>query len=239
MYVYIWKNPNGEPFYVGLSKSIGRTDPQKAGGRGWLCKQTMQYIGTDKIIVEIHPVATVEEGQALEQKFISEIGRIQTGTGPLTNLRPGGEGTKTMSEKGRQSLSKFMKANNPMHNPETREKATARMRSDHVRAKFIGDNNPAKRPEVRAKLKAKWQEPEFRAKMLGRATRPALSAEEKEVARQRLMDPLNPMRDSHLFLNSDLEIREKRNAANRTPEARAKKSETMKRVWAERKAQKT
>jgi len=238
MYVYIWKRPNGEPFYVGLSKSMGRTDPKKAGGRGWLCKQTMQEIGLDKIIVELHPVATVEEGQALEQQFIASIGRIQMGTGPLTNLRPGGEGTKTMSEKGKESLSAFMKAHNPMHNPEIRKKATETMRTNHVKAKYSGDKNPAKRPEVRAKLKAKWQEPEFREKMCKRPSRPSPSEEEREAARQRLLNPDNPMREAHVFLNSNPEIREKRNAANRSPESRAKKSESMKRVWAERKAAK-
>ena len=238
MYVYIWKRPNGEPFYVGLSKSMGRTDPQKSGGRGWLCKQTMQSIGVDKIIVEVHPVASTEEGQALEQHFIASIGRIQTGTGPLTNLRPGGEGTKSMSEEGKKSLSDFMKAHNPMHDPEIRKRATEIMRSDHVRAKFSGDNNPAKRPEVREKIKAKWRDPEYRAKMHKRPGRPSPSGEEREAARQRLLDPDNPMREAHVFLNSDPDIREKRNAAIRSPESRAKKSESMKRVWAERKAAK-
>ena len=35
MFVYIWKH-NETPFYVGMTKAAGRTNPLNAGGRGWL-----------------------------------------------------------------------------------------------------------------------------------------------------------------------------------------------------------
>lgn len=162
MFVYIWKRPDGTPFYVGLSKNYSRTDPTRSGGRGWLCKKTLLEIGAANVVVELHQTLTAEEAALLEQKFISEFGRIQTSTGPLTNLKSGGDGWQGMTPDGRRRLSEYMKANNPMHNPEIRARATEKMRSPEVVAKFLGDKNPAKRPEVRAKLLARWQDPEYR-----------------------------------------------------------------------------
>lgn len=162
MLVYVWKRQDGTPFYVGLTKSYGRTDPTKSGGRGWLCKKTLSEIGPTNVIVELHHIATTEEAAALEQKLIAQYGRIQTGTGPLTNLKTGGDGWQGMTPDGKARLSAYMKENNPMHDPEIRAKATAKMRSPEVLAKYSGDKNPAKRPEVRAKLLAKWQDPEYR-----------------------------------------------------------------------------
>jgi hypothetical protein len=162
MLVYVWKHPNGVPFYVGLTKNFGRADPTRAGGRGWLCKKTLAEVGPTNVVVELHQVATPEEAAALEQKLIATYGRIQTSTGPLTNLKTGGDGWQGMSDDGKARLSLYMKSNNPMHNPEVRARATAKMRTPEVLAKFSGDKNPAKRPEVRAKLLAKWQDPEYR-----------------------------------------------------------------------------
>ena len=161
MLVYVWKRPDGTPFYVGLTKNFGRADPTRSGGRGWLCKKTLAEIGPARVVVELHQVATPEEAAVLEQKLIALHGRIQTGTGPLTNLKTGGDGWQGMSDEGKARLSAYMKANNPMHNPETRAKATAKMRTPEVLAKISGNNNPPKRPEVRAKLLAKWQDPEY------------------------------------------------------------------------------
>jgi hypothetical protein len=162
MFVYIWKRKDGIPFYVGMSKGIRRTDPQAAGGRGWLCKQTLAEIGATNVVVELHQTSTPEEAALLEQKFIQEIGRVQTNTGPLTNLKRGGDGWQGMTPEGKASLSAFMKTNNPMHNPEIRARATISMNRPEVKARYTGDKNPAKRPEVRAKLLAKWQDPEYR-----------------------------------------------------------------------------
>ena len=214
MNIYIWKRPDGTPFYVGMSKGLRRTDPTASGGRGWLCKKVLHEIGPKNVIVEIHTRDTVEEAAALEQHFIALYGRIQLNTGPLTNLKVGGDGWQGMSDEGKARLSAHMKAHNPMHNPEIRAKATAKMQDPDVKAKFSGDNNPAKRPEVREKLLAKWQDPEYRAtqqaKKLGR---PIHSEAHKEELRNKLLDPANPMREYHKVLNSDPAIAAKRKAA--------------------------
>lgn len=239
MFVYIWKHPNGVPFYVGATKDKRRTDPTTSSPRSNFCKAFLREVGPENVIVELHDVASMREAQVLETQLIEEYGRITQGNGTLVNLRKGGEGVHPMPLAQRQSASERMKLNNPMHNPEIRAKAAKRMRDPRVKAKFSGDNNPAKRPEVRQKIRDAWNTPEYRdARIAEKQGRPIHSDESKEKRRQRLLDPSNPMRNTHIMLNSDMAIREKRNAAIRSPESRAKKSEAMKRVWEERRRQK-
>ncbi len=236
MFVYIWKQPDGTPFYVGMTKAIGRTNPLNSGGRGWLCKQTLEKIGRNNVIVEVHNAPSETVAKEMEIKFISQYGRISLGTGVLTNLRPGGDGIGTMSETGRFALSARMKENNPAHRPEVRAKIKARMESPDVKEKFIGDNNPAKRPEVRAKLKAKWEDSEYRAARIAEKIGKAKHSDEhKAKLRDKLLDPANPMREYHKVLNTDPTIKAKREASLQSPEVRAKISARLKEVWAKRK----
>lgn len=235
MFVYIWKH-NDTPFYVGMSKTQRRSNPLNAGGRGWLCKQTLANIGPKNVVVELHMVDSIEKAQELERSLIEKYGRIQLGNGPLTNLRPGGDGSTGMTELGKSATSKRMKENNPMKNPETRAKLVSRMNDPDVKAKFIGDANPAKRPEVREKIKAKWADPEYKAAMIAKKIgKPIHSVEEKEKRRQKLLAPNNPMREYHKVLNTDVTIKAKRIATLATPEVKAKISEGLKRAWAKRK----
>jgi hypothetical protein len=235
MFVYVWKH-NDTPFYVGLSKTERRSNPLNVGGRGWLCKQTLAKIGPKNVVVELHIVDTVEEAQLLERSLIEKYGRIQLETGTLTNLRAGGDGVKGMSDAGKLATSKRMTENNPMKNPETRAKATARMNDPDVKAKFTGDNNPAKRLEVQAKIRAKWAEPNFKAAMIAkRKGKPIHSAESKEARRKVLLNPNHPIHAFNKTLNSDPEIKAKRVTALRSPKVQAKISASLKLAWAKRK----
>ena len=236
MFVYVWKH-NETPFYVGMSKTQRRTNPLNSGVRGWLCKQTLEKIGPKNVVVELHMVDTLEEAKELERSLILKYGRIQLSNGTLTNLRIGGEGGESMSQKNKLAQSIRMKENNPMKRPEILAKQKERMSDPKVIALFSGDNNPAKRPEVRAKLLAKWQEPEYREKQrLNKVGKPIHSEEEKEKRRQKLLDPNNPMREYHKTLNTDPDIKAKRIATLRTPEVQAKISAGLKAAWAKRKS---
>ena len=237
MYVYIWKRPDGTPFYVGMTKNAGRSNPLNSGGRGWLCKKTLLEVGRSNVIVEIHIAETFEKARELERKFILEFGRIQLDTGTLTNLTSGGESPKGLSDRAREFRSKFMKENNPVFKPEVRAKIKLRMDMPDVKEKFLGDNNPAKRPEVKQKLKNKWQEPEYKERQ--RQARTGLkrhTEEHKQSLREKLLDPSNPMREYHKTLNSDPEIKKKREASLKSPEVRARISAALKAKWAERKS---
>ena len=227
-YLYIWKKPDNTPFYVGITKSLGRTNPLNGGGRNWLCNKILAEVGKEFVLVELHTIDDVESAKAQEKMLIKQYGRISLGTGPLSNLKTGGDGTETMSAAGRAATSKRMKENSPLKNQQTKDKIRARLLSEDVRAKFIGDNNPAKRPEVREKIRAKWRSPEFRlAQSLRRLGRPIHSEETKIKLRERLLDPTNPMRNSHKILNSDPEIKAKRLTAMRSPETKAKMKQIL------------
>lgn len=238
MYVYIWKTPEGQPFYVGLTKSIHRTNPRNAGGRNWLCRQKLSEIGVESVVVEFHTVADIISAQELERKLITEYGRVQLGNGPLTNLREGGDGAHGMSDTGKESLrQRMLDPTHPIRSPEARARQRARMKAPDVTILFSGDNNPAKRPEVRAKIKAKWDDPEYRAARIAERTGVKKHSDQfKDAARQRLLSENNPMREYHKVLNSDPTIAAKRAATLRSPEQRTRQSEAMKAYWAKRKA---
>lgn len=91
MYVYIWKSPDGVPFYVGMGKNIRRPNPKSTGHRNKACKQAVQNFGADNVVVEIHTVQDITAAQLLEQSLIAKFGRIIDGTGTLTNISKGGE----------------------------------------------------------------------------------------------------------------------------------------------------
>jgi hypothetical protein len=238
MYVYIWKTPEGQPFYVGLTKSIHRTNPRNAGGRNWLCRQKLTELGVENVVVEFHTVADIISAQELERKLITEYGRVQLGNGPLTNLREGGDGAHGMSDAGKESLrQRMLDPTHPIRSPEARAKQRARMKAPDVTILFSGDNNPAKRPEVRAKIKAKWADPEYRAARISERTGVKKHSDQfKDAARQRLLDVNNPIREYHKVLNSDPTIAAKRAATLRSPEQRTRQSEAMKAYWAKRRS---
>lgn len=238
MLVYIWKDADGIPFYVGFTKNKRRANPRNVGGRNWLCKQKIAAVGVDKIIIEFRPVASVEDGTTLEKILISTFGRIQTNTGPLTNLTSGGEGFHAPTPEHRIKLQALMlNPDHPIRSPEARAKHRKRMNDADIREKFLGEANPAKRPEVRAKIKEKWADPEFRkARQKEKLGKPLHSEEEKQRRREKLLDPSNPMREFHKILNSDPTIAAKRAATLRSPEQRKRQSDAMKTYWAKKRS---
>lgn len=153
------------PFYVGLTKNIRRTNPRNNGGRNWLCKQRLVECGVANVHVEICVVDDVTEARAKECALILQYGRIDLGTGTLTNLRVGGEGTHIPTEEHREKLRQSMlRADHPIRSPEALARRTARINAPDVKDRFMGDKNPAKRPEVRAKIRAAWADPDFKAR---------------------------------------------------------------------------
>jgi hypothetical protein len=171
MYVYIWKDIESNPFYVGLTKRIGRANPKNNGGRNWLTRQKLESIGAENVIVEFHTVPNIVDGQELERKLIEQYGRLQTGTGTLTNLRVGGEGMHSPTPEHREKLRQAMlNPDHPCRSPDARAKQRERMLDPEVRALFSGEKNASKKPEVRAKLKAVWQDDSYRAARISERT---------------------------------------------------------------------
>lgn len=189
MYVYVWKDAAGTPFYVGFTKNKRRSNPRNEGGRNWLCRQKLEEVGVGRVIVELRPVFTTEEGVALEKALIAEYGRIQTGDGPLTNLTLGGDGAHSPSPAHVEALRNAMRdPNHPIRSPEARAKQAKRMRDPDLQAKMRGEANPAKRPEVRTKLKKLWESPEHREKIIKARTgiKQNLSEEKRQARRDQV-----------------------------------------------------
>ena len=241
MYVYIWKDVNHVPFYVGLSKNYHRTNPKNSRSRNESCMEKLAAIGSDNIIVELIQVPTLEDARQLEYDLIEKYGRLDLGTGPLTNRMAGGSpGSKGVSPEQLVLLKlRIADPNHPIRSPEARAKAIARINAADVKSKFLGDNNPAKKAEVRQKLKALWNNEEYReSQRLRKLGRPIHSPEEKEKRKQALLDKSHPLNilGFHKTLNSDPEIKARRVATLQSPEQRARQSAAMKANWAKRKA---
>lgn len=234
-YVYTWSKPGNIPFYIGLGRTVDRWNPLYARTRNPHCRRTVQLVGSDNISIAIIENLSKQDACRIEQTLIAYYGRRDIGAGPLTNMTDGGEGIQNVSIESRKKISDAHKKikekqadrirgdKNPMRNPDIYAHAVSRMNDPEVIAKYSGDRNPSKRPEVRAKLKSKWDDPEFRAARIAeKVGRPIHSEESKEIRRQKLLDPSNPMREQHKVLNSDPEIKEKRLAALLNPEVQAK-----------------
>jgi hypothetical protein len=67
VYIYIWKDTSGTPFYVGFTKNKRRSNPLNSGNRNWLCKQKLSEIGAEHVIVELRPVLSVDVGTDLRK----------------------------------------------------------------------------------------------------------------------------------------------------------------------------
>jgi hypothetical protein len=95
MYVYVWKDPNGTPFYVGMGKNIQRANPKTKGHRNKICLAKLLEIGTDKVLVELRFAVNDEAAKELESQLIAQYGRLCNSSGSLTNISAGGEFHRT------------------------------------------------------------------------------------------------------------------------------------------------
>ena len=100
-YVYVYKYPNGTPFYIGKGKNkrmlvhLNEAMKESTSDKNHPKISTIRKIiaGGEQPIIELVD-SNLEESDAfdLEELLISEIGRRDLRTGPLTNMSNGGEG---------------------------------------------------------------------------------------------------------------------------------------------------
>lgn len=103
-YVYVYIDPlTMIPFYIGKG-SKNRCNSHLNEAKSKVCKsgnkhkfnkilQLLEW-GLYPIIIKIRENLSLKEASFLEEIFIDTIGRKDLGTGPLTNLTSGGEGSK-------------------------------------------------------------------------------------------------------------------------------------------------
>jgi len=228
MYVYVWKDPQGIPFYVGMGSRLSRTNPKNKGHRNKDCLEKLITVGVDAIIIEIHTTAGIKAAQELEQQLIEKYGRLRDGTGTLTNISKGGEFHACTPEtavklKAMWEDEEFRIKNSLSRKPRVLAESTKQKLRERVAA------NPA----MKGWGERNGKDPEFDTKRIAgiRAAQPKRAA--------KMADPeALALRKARLkaTLTSD-EYKAKR-ALWDTPEYRQKLSDNKKAYWAKKRAEK-
>lgn len=199
-YTYCLCRPNGVPFYVGLG--VGdrvqvhqRKSAALARGRKYSIIRKILRDG-GMIGYDLSFFATRGAAIENERRLIALYGRLDNGSGALTNLTDGGEGAegviKTVSLESRAKISRIVR--DAWANPEYRTRVMASMKAakntpeqraivSALKSGFRhtaeakkkiseGNRKSVRTPEQRSKyseaLKLKWADPKYREmKMLG------------------------------------------------------------------------
>lgn len=226
MYVYIWKDPSGTPFYVGMGSTLGRTNPKAKRHRNKACLQKLAEIGADAVIVEIHTAATEEAAKSMEQMFIAKFRRLRDG-GTLTNISAGGEFHKT-SDETRQKLVGLWQTEE--HRLASITPRIGIKRSLPESTKEVLRTNLANNEHMKSWGERNGKDPEFDAKRIAGIR----AAQEKR--REKMSDPvaLAQRKERLKATMASPEYAAKRAAFN-TPEYRAKLAAAKKAYWDKRK----
>lgn len=226
MFVYLWKDPTGTPFYVGMGSHIARANPKSFRSRNRFCRAEVLRIGIDNIVVEIHSVPNEVDAKEKEQEFIEKFGTRAAKTGNLTNLSRGGEYHETTKE--------------------TKKTLTEIWKDPEARAKYINPRIGLKRnlpestkeslrssllanPEMKGWGERNGKDAEFDVKRIEgiRAAQPKRA--------EKMRDPVAlAQRKARLTATLNSPEHKARRAAQNTPEYRAAMSARKKEYWAKK-----
>ena len=228
MYVYVWKTPDGVPFYVGMGKNVRRPNPKSLGHRNAACKQIVQEFGADNVIIELHTVQDVTAAQLLEQSLIAKYGQASNGTGTLTNRSKGGEFHETKSET-KQKLKALWA--DPEHRKKTISPKVGQTRNLPESTKEVLRKNLKNNPAMKSWSAFNGKDPKFDAKRIAGIK----AAQPKRAEKMRDPAALAQRKERLKATMNSPEYLAKR-AIWDTPEHRAKLSAAKKKYWAKRKA---
>jgi len=140
-YVYIYRDIQGKPFYVGKG-SGNRFKPNLK--RNWLVKKKIKEDGSPQI--ELIEALDEDHAKFLETCLIQVIGREDLGKGPLLNRTDGGDGRTTWSEEQKKAHS--AKITGQKRSQEVQEKmskaAKLRIERDGLTKGFTTAGKPSK-----------------------------------------------------------------------------------------------
>ena len=229
MYVYIWKDAQNIPFYVGMGKTMRRPNPGNKNRRNETCLQKLFEIGTDAVIVEIHTVATPDAAKALEQQFIAKYGRLKNGTGTLTNISKGGE-YHASSPEVRAKLQQLWQ--DPVYIAAQRVSRTGKKHklSPKTRAKLA--TSLRANPAMKGWSERNGKDPAFDAKRVAGIKAAQPSRREKMMAPAALAQ-----RKARLKETMNSEAYKAKRAQRNTPEYREKLSAARRAYWEKRRTQ--
>lgn len=156
-YVYLYLKPDGTPFYVGKGREdrwkfhLAEAQKKTTKDKNKLKINTIKKIvkqGKEPIVKFVDINISEEQAFELECFLINEIGRVDLGTGTLTNLTNGGEGTSghKHTEESKQKIGESVKG---VPKPESQKQALSELLlsgnhpifSDAARAKNRGGNH--------------------------------------------------------------------------------------------------
>lgn len=227
MFVYIWKDATGTPFYVGLGSTLGRANPKSKQHRNKGCLQKLKELGADAVIVEIRTVANEQAAKALERELISKYGRIRDG-GTLTNISGGGE-FHLVAQHTREKLVALWQ--DKQHREKVISSRVGKPRILQESTKQVLRENLAANPDMKSWGERNGKDLDFDAKRIAGIR----AAQGKR--REKMSDPaaLAQRKERLKATMNSPEFKAKR-AQFDTPEYRAKLSAAKREYWAKRKA---
>jgi hypothetical protein len=227
MFVYIWKDATGTPFYVGLGSTLGRANPKSKQHRNKSCLQKLHELGADSVIVEIRTVANEQAAKNLERELIYQYGRIRDG-GTLTNISGGGE-FHFASQHTKDKLTALWQ--DKQHREKVISSRIGKPRILQESTKQVLRDNLANNAAMKSWAERNGKEPEFDAKRIAGIQ----AAQGKR--REKMSDPaaLAQRKERLKATMNSPEFKAKR-AQFDTPEYRQKLSNAKREYWAKKRA---
>ncbi len=213
-YIYVYLDPrkcgkykykefifNNEPIYIGYGKYnrmymhlIQAKQNKCYGNRLKFNKiKKILYENKEPIIIKLKDNLTINEARYFEKNLISEIGRIDLETGPLTNLTDGGEGLSNPSIETREKLARGQRG---LKHSLQRIKKNKKWRIDNIE-KFSGNNHWAHRLGIKKETKDKISKtlqgniPWNKGKNLSKSTIKKISKKSKESIKLQKINKIN------------------------------------------------
>ena len=227
MFVYVWKDAAGVPFYVGMGKNIRRPSPKRVGHRNKACVLKVQELGADRVVIELHTVTDVTAARVLEQSLIAKYGRIVDGSGTLTNLSAGGEFHETTAATKARLKSLWA---DDAHREKVVDAKLGKTRALQESTKELLRQNLAANPAMKGWGERNGVDAEFDAKRIAGIQ----AAQPKRAEKMRDPAALAQRKERLKATLNSPEYKAKR-AMWDTPEYRAKLSENKKAYWATKK----
>lgn len=229
MYVYLWKTPDGIPFYVGMGATVSRANPKGFKSRNRFCRAEVLRIGIDAVIVELHTISTEGAAKEKEQGFIQTFGTCLAGTGTLTNISKGGE-YHVVSAKTKKTLQERWQ------DPGAWDRYVA-PRIGHKRELPESTKNTlravlANNPEMKSWGERNGKDPEFDTKRIAGIK----AAQPKRAEKMRDPEALAQRKDRLRATLNSPKHKARRDAQN-TPEYRAAASARKLEYWAKKRAE--
>ena len=169
-YIYVWKEAgvagSGLPFYIGQGKYQPKSKYARANAPHWNSDKRLAYcqnkanklarLGTPHVVEILYDGISQDEANRLEVLLIKRLGRLNIGTGILTNLSDGGEINPMNCPITRQ------KQLDAVNTPEHRANKSAKSKANSLKPGWLEWN--------RQMMTEKMNDPEYRAEWYSKFT---------------------------------------------------------------------